>query len=204
MTPAPAVPALTVSGLTLSRGGRLVAEGLGFALAGGDVLFVRGANGAGKSSLLLALAGILRPVAGTVSWAGRPAPPLHYLGHAAGLKPRLTLLETLAFWQAVNGPGGTAVDAALAAVGLGGLGGIEAGHLSAGQGRRLALARLLVSPRSVWLLDEPATALDADGRRLVAGLLDAHAATGGLAVVATHDELPLAATAATLQMGHAP
>jgi len=193
---------LTVSGLSLSRGGRLLASGLEFNLARGGVLLVRGPNGAGKSSLLLTLAGVLRPTAGTVRGQLSDGPGIHVLGHQAALKPRLTLMETLSFWRTLNGPGHLSVDAALDTVGLGGLGAIEAGHLSAGQGRRLALARLLLSPRPVWLLDEPTAALDDDGTAMVGRLIDAHAASGGAAIVATHDEIALTTPAQTVTLGH--
>ena len=192
---------LTVSGLSLSRGGRMLASGLDFNLARGGVLLVRGPNGAGKSSLLLTLAGVLRPAAGTVRWFFDDGPGIHVVGHQAALKPRLTLAETLGFWRTLNGPGEMAVDRALETVGLGGLGAIEAGHLSAGQGRRLALARLLLSPRPVWLLDEPTASLDADGAALVGRLIDAHAADGGAAIVATHDDIALTMPTQSLSLG---
>jgi len=192
---------LEVSGLTLSRGGRVLFADIGFTLASGETLLVRGPNGAGKSSLLLALAGVLRPEAGQIAWQLGERPEIHYFGHAPALKPHLTLGETLEFWRAVNGPGEMRPDAALEQVGLAGLDAIEAGHLSAGQSKRLALARLLVSPRKVWLLDEPTASLDAEGHALVARLIDAHAAADGIAIVATHDELSLAGTSQTLMLG---
>jgi len=194
---------LEVSGLTLSRGGRVLLSNFGLTLASGETLLVRGPNGAGKSSLLLALAGVLRPEAGRIAWQLGEQPQIHYFGHAPALKPHLTLAETLNFWRAVNGPGEMPVRSALEAVGLSGLDAIEAGHLSAGQGKRLALARLLMSPRTVWLLDEPTASLDAEGHALVARLIDAHAASGGLAIVATHDELALSGTVETLELGAA-
>lgn len=192
---------LEISELALSRGGRTLLSGVGLRLAAGETLLVRGPNGAGKSSFLLALAGVLRPDAGRIDWRLDDSPERHYFGHSPALKPQLSLGETLKFWRAVNGPGEITIAGALAAVGLDGLGRIEAGHLSAGQGKRLALARLLVSPRKVWLLDEPTASLDAEGRVLVARLIDQHAANGGAAVVATHDDLPLGRTARTLRLG---
>jgi len=194
---------LEVSGLTLSRGGRVLIDEMNLALSAGQTLLVRGPNGAGKSSLLLALAGVLRPEAGRIDWHLGETPQIHFFGHATALKPHLTLTETLNFWRAVNGPGDTRPAAALEQVGLGGLDAIEAGHLSAGQGKRLALARLLVSPRKVWLLDEPTASLDAEGHALVARLIDAHTASGGIAIVATHDELTLGQPAQTLALGAA-
>jgi len=195
----PKSPLLTVSNLTLSRGGRQLFENLGFALAPGELLLVRGPNGAGKSSLLLALAGILRAESGEIAWAGDEPPALHLLAHQAGVKGRLTLAENLNFWAAVNGAGGLPADAALEAVGLGGIGSIEAGHLSAGQTRRLALARLLVTPRPVWLLDEPTASLDAAGDALVARLIGEHLKSGGAVIAATHDDIPGAT--GTLEIG---
>jgi len=194
---------LEVSGLTLSRGGRVLIDEMNLALSAGQTLLVRGPNGAGKSSLLLALAGVLRPEAGRIAWHLGEQPQIHYFGHATALKPHLTLAETLNFWRAVNGPGDIRPAAALEQVGLGGLDAIEAGHLSAGQGKRLALARLLVSSRKVWLLDEPTASLDTEGHALVAQLIDAHTASGGIAIVATHDELTLGQPAQTLALGAA-
>jgi heme exporter protein A len=194
MTPANALPPalLEVSGLTVSRGGRTLFASLDLRLAASETLLIRGPNGVGKSSLLLALAGILRPETGSIRWTGpEEAPQIHLLAHSNGVKPRLTLSENLDFWSRLNGPGGLATAAALERVGLGTLGGIEAGHLSAGQTRRLTLARLLVSQRKIWLLDEPTAALDAAGHGLVGEMLAEHAASGGGAIVATHDDIPL-------------
>lgn len=193
-------PLLSVEGLALSRGGTRLFEGVSFALNAGELLLLRGPNGAGKSSLLLALAGVLRADAGRIGWAGGEAPLLHLLGHQSGVKTRLSLSENLFFWQAVNG-GGLAPEAALERVGLGGLGPIAAGHLSAGQTRRLALARLLVSDRRLWLLDEPFAALDKTGEALVENLINARLAAGGAVIAATHDDI--AGVATTLSLGRA-
>lgn len=191
-------PLLTVENLALSRGGRQLFAGLGFSLGPGQLLTLRGPNGAGKSSLLLALAGILRPAAGRLDWHAEEPPKLHLLAHQPGVKARLTLAENLDFWRAVNGPTGLAASAALERVGLGALGALDAGYLSAGQTRRLALARLLVTDRRLWLLDEPLSALDAAGDALVAGLIADRLATGGAIVAATHDDLPGATGTLTL------
>lgn len=204
-TPPPA--ALTVSDAALSRGGRRLFAGLSFSLEPGAVLFLRGANGAGKSSLLLLLAGVLRGDAGTVigySIGGidEPrAPHVHLMLPQAGMKARLSVAENLAFWQAVNGPTGMAPEPALERVGLGGLGVIEAGHLSTGQLRRLALARLLVTKRPVWLLDEPTSGLDAQGDALVADLIEAHRADGGIVIAATHHDLALSGAVQPIDLG---
>ncbi len=196
MTPPNALPPqlIEVSALTVSRGGRPLFEGLDLTLGRHETVLLTGPNGVGKTSLLLALAGILRPDAGRIGWQTGERPDLHLVGHAAGVKARLTVLENVRFWQALNGATGIAPDAALERVGLARLAGLEAGHLSAGQTRRLALARLLVSERAVWLLDEPTASLDTAGTALVADLLRAHRKAGGGAIVATHDPEPLDGT----------
>jgi heme exporter protein A len=181
-------PLLAGQNLTLVRGGRQLFEGVSLSLAAGDVLLLRGPNGAGKSSLLLTLAGLLRPASGTIGPDEQQ--PMHLLAHSSAVKTRLTLAENLTFWRRVNGETGLAVQAALERVGLGGLGTIEAGHLSAGQTRRLALARLLVTDRKIWLLDEPLAALDDAGARLLAALVAERAASGGGVIAATHDDIP--------------
>jgi len=194
---------IQVTTLELYRGGRLLFTDLSFYLWRQGILLVKGPNGAGKSSLLQVLAGILRPDAGRVGWYldDPEAPRLHYLGHAPGVKSRLTAAENLTFWREVNGPTGIAVGDALEQVGLGGLADIEAGHLSAGQTRRLALARLLVSKRPVWLLDEPTSSLDAAGHQLVGRMMRDHAASGGTVMAATHDDIPDMAAAHILELG---
>jgi heme exporter protein A len=196
-------PHLSVTGLTVRRGERLLFADLRFELKSGNVLLLRGPNGVGKSTLLLALAGIVRPDGGTIAGAERTE--LHLLNYQSGLKGRLTVSENLEFWQAMNGTSGPTVEAALDAVGIGGLGMLEAGYLSSGQLRRLSLARLLVSARPIWLLDEPSAALDAEGEMLLGRLIDAHRQRGGIAVIATHHDLMLADTAGveTLILGGA-
>lgn len=189
---------LTVRDLALSRGERLLFTSLGFALSTGQLLLLRGPNGIGKSSLLLVLAGILRPGAGTLAWAGDEPPALHFLGHLTGVKPRLTLAENLTFWRQINGGTGLPPDIALREVGLGAIGAIEAGHLSAGQSRRLALARLLVTDRKLWLLDEPTASLDAEGDALVARLIAQRLETGGAVIAATHHDIAGATETLTL------
>jgi heme exporter protein A len=194
---------LEVTALELARGGRLLFESLSFSVRREGILLVRGPNGVGKSSLLQVLAGILRPDAGRLGWhLDHPdGPSVHYLGHAPGVKSRLTAAENLAFWRQVNGPTGLSAAEALQQVGLGGVADIEAGHLSAGQTRRLALARLLVSDRPVWLLDEPTASLDAAGHELVGRMMRDRAATGGTVMTATHDEIPGMADAQVLDLG---
>ena len=195
---------MRATGLSCGRGGIALASNLEFALDNGQCLLLRGPNGTGKTTLLLTLAGIVAPLGGQFAAhdASGQAPLLHYCGHRNAIKPRLSVLENLTFWAQINGATGLAPHAALAEVGLGGLDQLDAGYLSAGQSRRLALARLLVSLRPLWLLDEPTAALDDQGHRLVAGLLADHLAMGGLAIIATHDpiNLPDAAALRTLQL----
>lgn len=198
--PAETPPGLRVDGLTVRRGERVLFAGLDFAVAPGSALLLRGANGVGKSTLLLALAGIVRPDAGQI--AGNLPHRLHLLGYQHGLKPRLSVTENLRFWQAMHGATGRAIDDALDAVGIAALAGLETGYLSSGQTRRLALARLLVSARPIWLLDEPSATLDAAGEALLGRLIDDHLGQGGLAVIATHHDLPISAgRVATLGIG---
>ncbi len=184
---------LRAAGLSCGRSGLVLTENLDFSLANGQALLLVGPNGTGKTTLLLTLAGIVTPLAGRFAPDGPEGelPLLHYCGHRNAIKPRLSVLENLAFWAAVNGPTGLQPETALAEVGLDMLAGLDAGYLSAGQSRRLALARLLVSLRPLWLLDEPTAALDAAGHALLGRLLDAHLAKGGLAIAATHDPIML-------------
>lgn len=190
--------------LACERGGRRVFEGVTFRLEAGGALVLRGANGSGKSSLLRLLAGLLTPAAGRIAWRGeeaaRAAPFRHYVGHADGLKARLSVRENLVFAAGLlgasgssgnNSPSGEGDDAgpALAAFDLARLAGQPARVLSSGQRRRLALARLLLGRRPLWLLDEPAVGLDAANRARLEGLLDRHRGQGGLLVVASHGDV---------------
>ncbi len=210
MTVTAPFPALRIAaeGLAVARGGRDLASGLTFAVAGGEALLLRGPNGAGKSSLLAVLGGALRPGAGTVAIEGLPEdlPAIHWVSHLTALKARLSVGENLRFWADTLGGERSRMSAALETVGLGHATELEAGHLSAGQSRRLALARLLVADRPVWLLDEPTSALDAAGRALVGRLIGGHLAAGGIAIAATHEDLdlPPAARVATLTLGAMP
>ena len=206
--PAVAVPkghlSLRVENLACARGLRVVFADLNFMLAGGDVLHVSGANGAGKTSLLRMICGLLTPAAGTVSLTAGTvslsdgaafslAAQCHYLGHADGLKNTLTPRETIfyesRFW-ASHCP--RAADDLLGLAGLLKQADQRVATLSAGQRRRLALTRLLGAPRRVWLLDEPYTALDAAGRELVDTLIRRQTGAGGLVVLAAHEPVPLA------------
>lgn len=194
---------LKTQGLACGRGDAVLAADLSLEVTAGSALLLRGPNGAGKSTLLLTLAGLLHPISGNVAFEGadpEAGPFIHHCGHKTAVRPRLGVVETLRFWADINGSGGLAPETALDRVGLGSTAPLDAGYLSAGQQRRLVLARLLVSPRPVWLLDEPSTALDAAGRDLLAGLLADHLGNGGLAVIATHDDIALP-DAATLTLG---
>ena len=185
--------------LACVRGERKVFTGIRFSLGGGEALTVTGANGSGKSSLLRTIAGLVRLTAGRMSLEdGNPerslAEQAHYLGHQDAFKTSLTVLENLQFWHRYLGGGGEAVDAALGAVGLDGLSDLPASYLSAGQQRRLSIARLIAVKRPIWLLDEPATALDGIGQTRLAALMREHLADGGLIVASTHGPIGLAAT----------
>lgn len=167
-----------------------------------------GANGAGKSSLLRIVGGLIAATSGRVRLDGldgeaRFAEQIHYLGHEDAVKGALSVRENLAFWRTMLGPTGLAVPDALEEVGLGGLGRLPAAVLSAGQKRRLAIARLLVSRRPVWLLDEPTTALDSSAQGRFAELGRAHLQDGGLILAATHSPLDFGNGARALRLGRA-
>ena len=189
-------PRLVVQALAVDRGGRRVIAGLDFTLDAGEALLVTGPNGAGKSTLLRTLIGLVAPASGTIAVAAADPEDVgrhcHYLGHRDGVKTALTLAENLAFWQRHLGrDGGLDPMAALAAVDLAALADLPAAYLSAGQRRRCSLARILVAPRPLWLLDEPVTALDAASQARFAGLMQAHLDGGGLIVAATHAPIGL-------------
>ena len=185
-------------GLACSRGGREVFSGLSFALGAGEALAVIGRNGAGKSSLLRIVAGLLHQTAGQVTLADARddltlAEQAHYLGHRDAFKPALTVAENLRFWcDMLGGETGDAA-ASLATCGLGHAAALPAGTLSAGQRRRLSMARLIAVKRPVWLLDEPTSALDSEGQALMARLMSEHLASDGLILAATHGPLGIAA-----------
>lgn len=182
---------LEARGLACRRGERMLFAGLDVTLEAGAILALTGANGAGKSTLLRALAGFFSLEAGKFAWmraegALDPSECLHLNGHKDGLREALSPRENLAFGAALLGGSAAGIEAALQALVIGPLADLPVGVLSAGQRRRVALARLLIAPRPVWLLDEPFAALDLAGQALVDGLLAGHAAAGGLAIVATH------------------
>lgn len=195
-----AADGLAADGLACRRGGRLVFEAVGFAVEPGDALLLLGANGTGKTSLLRLLAGFARPAAGSISWQGREiarepaehAQRCHLVGFADGVKGLLTVAENLTLAAALLGARAPAVGPALEAFALDQLADRPARLLSAGQRRRLALARLLAAPRPLWLLDEPGVALDRANRDRLEAAIARHRQGGGIAVVATHGDVAVA------------
>ncbi|MBY5401296.1 heme ABC exporter ATP-binding protein CcmA [Rhizobium sp. WSM1274] len=193
---------LTADNLAARRGEDLIFVNISFHLAAGEALVLTGKNGSGKSTLLRVVAGLLRPEKGTVifhdegSPGGRhPGEVSHYLGHRNAMKDELTVAENLGFWRAFLGSSGSAaalsIEDATDAVGLSGITHLPFGYLSAGQQRRIAFAKLLVSHLPVWILDEPTAALDASADRLLADLIGAHQTKGGIVLAATHQPLGL-------------
>ncbi|ESY73132.1 heme ABC exporter ATP-binding protein CcmA [Mesorhizobium sp. M1050] len=196
------------------RGGDTVFSGIGFALEDGQALVVTGPNGSGKSTLLRVIAGLLPVAEGSVKIEGvmkiedggeafpSVASACHYLGHQNAMKTALSVAENLRFWRDFNGDGQLDVEEALESVGLGGIGHLPFGYLSTGQRRRAAIAKLLVSHRPLWLLDEPTAGLDKASEARFSGLMTRHCEEGGMIVAATH--LPLGLDGAkALVMGEA-
>jgi heme exporter protein A len=201
-------------GVGCVRGGRDVFSGLDFEVPAGEALAVTGRNGSGKTSLLRLIAGLLTPAGGSIALEGGEAEltlaeQAHYLGHRDALKPALSVLENLAFWRdflggeigeaGANLPGSLAQS--LASVGLDHATDLPAAFLSAGQRRRLSIARLVAVRRPIWLLDEPSTALDTAGQSLFSALMHSHLAAGGIIIAATHG--PLGIEARELRIGGA-
>lgn len=200
-----AVRRLTVERLACTRGGREILSGLGLRLGPGEALVLKGPNGVGKSSLLMCLAGLLEH-SGKIVWHGqgeqdRPGADIHFLSHLPAVKPHLGVRHNLEFWADLNEGDRALAGPALDQARLGHAADLSAGLLSAGQVRRLALCRLLVAPRPVWLLDEPTAALDTQGDAWVGKLIDTHLGAGGLAVIASHLPLKLQAKPRTLVLG---
>jgi heme exporter protein A len=196
-------PDLIAEGLVCRRGERLVFAGLSFRLSAGGALILTGANGSGKSSLLRLVSGLLAPAAGRLSWGTIPASAdlaahhaqLHYVGHLDALKPAMTPREMLVFWSALRGQklprSELAIDRALAAFALEAIADWPCRWLSAGQRRRVALARLLAVPAPLWLLDEPSSTLDNDSQDRLEAAIAGHRAKGGMVMLATHTPIAL-------------
>lgn len=183
-------PSLRVEALTLSRGGRVLFENLSFAAASGAYVEVQGSNGSGKTSLLRALAGLLRPRSGTITFDGvdEPALALHYVGHANALKREASVRDHLSYWAGLFG-GAPSEDFVAQILDLGRVMSLPVRVLSQGQARRLSLARLIVAPRPVWVLDEPAAALDDAGKAVLNEMIASQRASGGLILAAVHEPL---------------
>ena len=192
------VKAVAAEGLACQRGGHLVVPPLSFEVRSGNALILRGPNGSGKTTLLRTIAGFLPAQAGRFQVSGPAGETagdgcFHYIGHANGIKPRLSVIENVSFWQRYYGGGGDseAAEAALDAFALLDLAEYRAAHLSQGQARRLGLARLLAARRAVWLLDEPSVSLDAASTKRLEAAIVEHLYTGGIAIVSTHLDLAL-------------
>ena len=192
---------LTITNLAVSRGDRLLFDDLNLTVTAGEAVALVGANGAGKTSLLRVIAGLIRPDAGEVAFTGSDgsiAPEdarsqdLHMVGHQDGLKTGRTAWDELLFQVRWTGGSEASARAACKRLDLGRLLDLEVRKLSAGQRRRLALARLVANPRSLWLLDEPLAPLDAERRAVAGTLMGEHLARGGMIVAAVHDPLPIA------------
>lgn len=193
---------LSVSGVAVDRGGKRICEGASFTLAPGEALMMRGPNGAGKTTLLRALAGMAPIAVGEARLTGVAAEDptgdsarrasIIYCGHANSVKAALSGRQNLKFWTAMYGAPAGRMDAAIEAFDLGAFVSALAGTLSAGQRRRLGLARLVISGKPLWLLDEPTAAIDVASASRLSEVIGAHRARGGAVIVATHDGLNLA------------
>ena len=194
---------LAALGVGLRRGGRVLFANLNFELAPGEFLLITGPNGAGKTSLLRTIPGLLRLSEGaftasspaTASKTAAPPSPeaIHFIGHLNAIKPQLTGLENLSFWRdflaAPAGGPQLRVEQIMEFLDLSHLAQVPVAYFSAGQSRRLAMLRLLVAPRALWLLDEPMNALDGASRSKIAQMIDQHRDSGGIVIAASHDEI---------------
>ncbi|MEO0400596.1 MAG: heme ABC exporter ATP-binding protein CcmA [Pseudomonadota bacterium] len=199
---------LTVKGLSAGRGGGRAFAGVDLAMAPGEAVILRGANGAGKTTLLRAIAGLTPPTEGAADLSDKDGAPLSpadtaaFAGHLDGLKPTLTARDNARFWARLYGRADAdkAISAAFSALDIERLTDRPSGALSAGQRRRLGLCRVLIADRPLWLLDEPTASMDAASAKTVVGLIEAHSAKGGSALIATHDAINIKG-ARTVTMG---
>lgn len=201
---------LTLDHISFERDNRLLFSNIHCVLQAGDIVQVRGANGCGKSTLLRIVAGFIEPSSGALWWQDKLisqqkdlyGQQLCFVGHQNGVKPYLTVRENLILNSALlhQRLSRDKLDSVLDQIGLLPLKKMQAQQLSAGQARRLALARLLLSPARLWILDEPTTALDALGQAFLVDLLNQHAVKGGMILVATHHDLPLKHSINTIQL----
>ncbi len=186
---------LTIENLSGERAGQIIFADVSFCLSKGEALIVTGANGSGKSTMLRVICGLLPARAGRVILSEKEAEPahefMHYVGHLNALKPALSINENLTFWQEFCGDPLLSPSEALEAVDLAGIGHLPAGYLSAGQKRRISIAKLLVSFKPVWVVDEPTAALDKASEEMFGRLVDDHLEKGGIAIAATHKPLGL-------------
>lgn len=190
---------LIASNISVMRGEDLIIENVSFEVGNNEALMIRGANGSGKSTLLRAIAGLLPLEAGSLSIedkdnefrGAKPTELCHYLGHENAMKPAMSVGENLKFWQEFAGQPHLEIDEAMEMVGLDGLQDVPFAHLSTGQRRRISIARLLVSYRPIWLLDEPTAGLDASSEKQFADLMKAHLDDDGMIIAATHIPLGL-------------
>jgi len=190
---------LSADNLTLIRGERLLFKGLGFALQSGEMLLLEGRNGSGKTSLMRAIAGMLSLETGTVYWNDVPVAKqrqefhgsMVWLAHRTGLKGDLTLVENLGFERALRAQSDRDPEAVYERLAIERLKKLPLRSLSAGQQRRVALARMLLAGVPLWMMDEPFTNLDREGRRLVLDLVEEHLADGGMCVMAAHQDVEI-------------
>lgn len=188
---------LVAENLSAIRGEQTIFANVSFKIEAGNMLLVTGTNGSGKSTLLRVVAGLLPTFSGKIELSSNDKPvqeQCHYLGHQNALKPTMSVEENLGFWRNYCGSPDDDIEIALKKVGLAGVQDIPAGYLSAGQKRRIAIARLLVTKRTLWLVDEPTAALDAKSEKMFAKILQAHLDKGGIAIAATHQPLGIKTT----------